>query len=626
MIGPILIANRGEIAVRIARTVRELGLRSAAVFEPGEEAAPHVDACDVATAVDSYLDVLAILDAAAACGARAVHPGYGFLSENARFGRAVVDAGLTWIGPPPEAIALMADKASAKALAQASGVPVVPGLDLVDPPLDDIRDFGAESGFPIMIKAVAGGGGKGMRVVRAADDIGPAVGAARREATAAFGDGRVLVERYIDRPRHLEVQVLADSHGECLHIGERECSLQRRHQKVVEEAPSPVVDAELRERMGQAAISLARACGYCGAGTVEFIADTAASEFYFLEMNTRLQVEHPVTELVYGLDLVELQLRLAFGEPLQIRPADVTPRGHAIEARIYAEDPANGFLPSAGAVHRYREPAGAGIRVDSGIREGIEVITSYDPLLAKVIAHGRDRVEAMRRLDRALGDLVVLGVCTNASFTRELLRREDVAAGETDTGLLERALDEIRADRPEDLEPAGAITAFLADTAHLTTPAGPWCRRYDGSVAMRVTDDEVVRGDRVWRWSAPEVSESEIRVALDGVSRRYSVARVSAGSLWIGREGHQVELRDESTTSRRPAPLPGSLDAPMPGTVLLVEVENGERVSAGDLLLVIESMKMELSITAPAEGTVDGLAVRPGDRVARGEPLLVVRS
>jgi acetyl-CoA/propionyl-CoA carboxylase, biotin carboxylase, biotin carboxyl carrier protein len=626
VIGPVLIANRGEIAVRVARTAHALGVGTVAVFTDVDEASVHVDAADVAVRVPSYLDGNKLIDAAHAADAEAVHPGYGFLSENAAFAAAVLEAGLTWIGPPPAAIELMGDKARAKALAREAGVPVVSGREGRDLDVEEVRAFAAEHGFPVVIKAVVGGGGKGMRVVRSESELEPGLDAARREARAAFGDDRVLVERYLERPRHIEVQVLADRHGSVIHVGERECSLQRRHQKVVEEAPSPVVDAARRERMGAAAVALARACGYEGAGTVEFIwggRDESPGEFFFLEMNTRLQVEHPVTELVYGLDLVEQQLRIAAGEPLAIAQADVRPRGHAVEARLYAEDPTNGFLPSTGTVRRYREPGGAGVRVDAGIRAGTEVGTRYDPLLAKVIAHGADRPEALRRLDRALAELELVGVATNAAFTRGLLARDDVRAGEQDTGLLERVLAELPTAPPPDLLGAAAVAAFRADTAALSVAPGPWRRRIEGHGEVRVDPREVAAGGRAWSWAARALDDGALRIALDGISRRYAVA-VDADTVWVARDGHQLEARTERPARGAAAALAGSLEAPMPGTVLLVHVADGDVVAAGDVLLVLESMKMELPITAPTDGTVTGLALAPGDRVALKQPLLAV--
>ncbi len=621
----VLIANRGEIAVRVARTVHALGMQSVAVVTVADTGALHADACDVAVRIGSYLSAEELLGAAHRTGATAIHPGYGFLSENAAFARAVLDAGLTWVGPPPEAIELMGDKGRAKEAAAAAGVPVVPS--------------GTGGGFPVVVKAVAGGGGKGMRVVRAPSELEEATAAARREGRAAFGDDRVIVERYLERPRHIEVQVLADRHGTVVHLGERECSLQRRHQKVVEEAPSPRVDAELRVRMGAASVALARACGYEGAGTVEFIVPTDGPGFFFLEMNTRLQVEHPVTELVYGVDLVELQLRIAGGEALRVAQEELVPRGHAVEARLYAEDPAAGFLPAAGTVRRYVEPRGAGVRVDSGIRPGSEIATAYDPLLAKVIAHGPDRATALGRLDRALGELELLGVTTNAAFTRALLQHEDVRAGEQDTGLLERALAALDIASPDDLLPAAALAA--ADTAH---PAGPWRRVLDGHGEVRVSAGAVTAGRRSWQAelrqpSTPPASSADacppvgrqpapgasfaFRASLDGIERRYCAA-VTDDTIWIARDGHHLELRTHRPLRSGAGAPAGALEAPMPGTVLLVCVADGDTVAEGDVLLVLESMKLELAITAPHPGTVAGLALAPGDRVALKQPLVAV--
>ncbi|HEU4656696.1 MAG TPA: biotin carboxylase N-terminal domain-containing protein [Capillimicrobium sp.] len=625
MHSPVLVANRGEIARRVLRTLRALGLESIAVYVDDDAAAPHVEEADLAVRVASYLDPEALVAAARATGAAAVHPGYGFLSENAAFARAVLDAGIDWVGPPPEAIELMGDKARAKRLAREAGVPVVPGIEGDDVGLGEARAFCEEHGFPAVIKAVAGGGGKGMRVVRAMPELEPALEAARREAIAAFGDGRVLVERYLERPRHIEIQVLADRHGSVVHLGERECSLQRRHQKVVEEAPSPVVDAALRERMGAAAVALARACGYEGAGTVEFIAAGDGSSFAFLEMNTRLQVEHPVTELVYGVDLVELQLRVAAGEPLGLEQAALVPRGHAVEARLYAEDPANGFLPAGGTIRAYREPSGPGVRVDSGVRAGTEVGTAFDPMLAKVIAHGPDRATALRRLDRALAELVVLGVPTNAAFTRTLLARDDVRAGDQDTGLLERVLAETVPPAPGDLLAAAGVARFLRDTAGLTAEPGPWRWAVDGHGEVRVEPGRVMAGDRAWAWEARFLDGETVWVSLDGLARRYAVAfDAGAGTTWIARDGHQLELRTHRRGPGGADVRTGSLEAPMPGKVLLVPVANGDAVDEGDVLVVLESMKMELSITAPVAGTVAGLDLSPGDRVARGQALVTV--
>ncbi|HEY6761825.1 MAG TPA: biotin carboxylase N-terminal domain-containing protein [Baekduia sp.] len=611
-LSPVLIANRGEIAIRVARTAHALGLRTVGVVTDADAdaGAAHADATDMVVSVGSYLDAGELLRAARAAGARSVHPGYGFLSENAAFARAVVEAGLTWIGPPPAAIELMGDKGAAKDAAAAAGVPVVPA--------------GEGAGFPVVVKAVAGGGGKGMRVVRAPGELEAATAAARREAQAAFGDDRVIVEKYLERPRHIEIQVLADAHGTVLHLGERECSLQRRHQKVVEEAPSPVVDARLRAEMGEAAVALARACGYEGAGTVEFIMGSHppdAGEYYFLEMNTRLQVEHPVTELVYGLDLVEQQLRVAAGERLALEQDALVPRGHAVEARLYAEDPANGFLPATGRVAVYAEPTGAGVRVDSGVRAGSEVGTSYDPMLAKVIAHGPDRATALDRLDRALATYAIAGVTTNAAFTRALLARDDVRAGEQDTGLLERVLEDLAIAPPDDLAAAAMLVA--AGTSH---PAGPWRRPLEDLGEARIAAGTVTIGDHRWEGAAlrPDPGAAgHWLVTLDGVTRRYA-AVAHDDAVHVFRDGHHLAVRTHRPARGGAAALAGSLEAPMPGTIWAVNVANGDAVSEGDVLIVLESMKMELSITAPCDGVVAGLELSAGDRVALRQPLVAV--
>jgi len=452
MFRKVLVANRGEIAVRVIRTLRALGVASVAVYSDADAAAAHVRAADEAVRIgkaaagESYLNIDAIVAAAVAAGAEAVHPGYGFLAENARFARACADAGLVFVGPPPAAIESMGDKIAAKAVVSAAGVPVVPGAGAAGMPDEELINSLNDRWFPGLIKPSAGGGGKGMRVVASRAELPDALAAARRTAVAAFGDGTLLVERYVPAPRHIEIQVLADAHGHVIHLGERECSLQRRHQKIIEEAPSPLLSAAQRAAMGSAAVSAARSVGYVGAGTVEFIvAGDSPDDFFFMEMNTRLQVEHPVTELVYGLDLVEWQLRVAAGEALPVDSGpfgggDPPMNGHAVEARVYAEDPSRGFLPTGGVVLEARLPAGAGVRVDSGIAPGVTVTSDYDPMLAKVAAWGPDRATALRRLDAALAETAVLGVTTNVAFLRDLLSDPDVLAGRLDTGLVERRI------------------------------------------------------------------------------------------------------------------------------------------------------------------------------------------
>ncbi|HME79345.1 MAG TPA: acetyl-CoA carboxylase biotin carboxylase subunit, partial [Mycobacterium sp.] len=466
----VLVANRGEIAVRVIRTLRTMGIRPVAVYSDADADARHVAEADVAVAIgpaparQSYLNIEAVVEAARRTGAQAVHPGYGFLSENADFASALDAAGVVFIGPSAAAIKTMGDKIAAKSTVAAFGVPVVPGV--ARPGCSDAELIAAagEVGYPVLVKPSAGGGGKGMRVVRREDELAAALAGARREAAAAFGDDTLFLERYVQRPRHIEVQVLGDAYGRVIHLGERECSLQRRHQKVIEEAPSPLLDDTTRARIGAAACDTARSVDYTGAGTVEFIVSAERpDEFFFLEMNTRLQVEHPVTEMVTGADLVEWQVRIAAGEELPVTQDDITLSGHAIEARVYAEDPARGFLPTGGKVLGIVEPAGPGIRVDSGLAAGYVVGSDYDPMLAKVIAHAEDRASALRRTDRALAGTRILGVVTNIEFARFLLSDEDVIAGRLDTGLLERRLPSFAAGGiPDEVFLAAGALRWLA--------------------------------------------------------------------------------------------------------------------------------------------------------------------
>jgi len=627
----VLIANRGEIAVRVMRTLRRLGVESVAAFTDVDADAVHVRSADGAVRVGSYLDIEEIIAAARAVSADAIHPGYGFLSERPAFARACAEAGLAFVGPSAEAMALLGDKVAAKGVAQAAGVPVVPGLSagaagaLTDA---EIIEWVGSERLPVLLKAAAGGGGKGMRIVDALADLPEAIGAARREAAAAFGDDRLLVERYVEHARHLEVQVIADAHGSVVHLGERECSLQRRHQKVIEEAPSSVVDEGLRARMGEAACALARAAGYVGAGTVELIAERDdPSSFYFLEVNARLQVEHPVTELVTGLDLVELQLRVAAREPLGVAQSDVSLSGWAVEARVYAEDPSVGFLPSTGRVVAYRAPAGAGVRVDSGIEEGSEVTAYYDPLLAKVIASGGDRASALARLDRALGELRVVGPTTNAAWLRALLGCEEVRAGELDTTLIER-LPLAPPSLADDL-PGLAVLALLG------TPRSddPWDAldgwRLGGPAARAPARMRLTGPDGEVSAVAPAVGARRARGGLilegeGGVARTVEVYPDGA-AVWLVDGG--VPSRWSAVVDRAGArSAGGSLDAPMPGTVIDVRVEPGAAVAEGDTLVILESMKMELAIQAPADGVIADVFVATGDRVAQSAPLVALDS
>jgi acetyl-CoA/propionyl-CoA carboxylase biotin carboxyl carrier protein len=663
MFGKVLVANRGEIAVRVIRTLRALGIGSVAVYSDADAGARHVREADEAirigpaAAAESYLNIGRILEAAARAGAQAVHPGYGFLAENAAFARACAEAGLVFIGPPPEAIEAMGDKIAAKATVAAAGVPVVPGAGQPGMTDGDLTAAAAGIGFPLLIKPSAGGGGKGMRLVHSPWQLNEAVAGARREARAAFGDDTLLLERYIERPRHIEIQVLADTRGQVIHLGERECSLQRRHQKIIEEAPSPLLDEARRAAMGAAAVQAARSVGYAGAGTVEFIVPGGApGNFYFMEMNTRLQVEHPVTELVTGLDLVELQIRVAAGEALPLGQDDVRLDGHAVEARVYAEDPARGFLPTGGTVLTLHEPAAPHVRVDSGLAQGMRVTSSYDPMLAKVIAWGTDRGQALRRLDAALAETAVLGVTVNIAFLRALLSHPDVAAGRLDTGLAERHLAELAAAGvPDEVLAAAALAELLA-----REPAGPVIDPWDVPDGWRPGEHAWTRlrltcaGRQAARVrirgrvpSAAEVSVDEAEpvparaesgagtlvVTYGGRTRRYAYARQDGapgdGVLWLGRDGRSWAVREEewlAARTDRDAAADGTIRSPMPGTVLAVDVTEGQRVKSGQPLLIVEAMKMEHTVTAPLDGTVAELAVKAGQQVGMDETLAVVRA
>ncbi|MFI0928163.1 acetyl/propionyl/methylcrotonyl-CoA carboxylase subunit alpha [Streptomyces sp. NPDC021012] len=633
MFDTVLVANRGEIAVRVIRTLREMGVRSVAVYSDADADARHVREADTAVrigpapAAESYLSVPALLDAARRTGAQAVHPGYGFLAENAGFAQACADAGLVFIGPSATAISLMGDKIRAKETVKAAGVPVVPGA--ADP---EIAAAARELGAPVLLKPSAGGGGKGMRLVRDLAVLDEEIAAARREARASFGDDTLLVERWIDRPRHIEIQVLADAHGNVIHLGERECSLQRRHQKIIEEAPSVLLTPEIRASMGAAAVEAARSCGYVGAGTVEFIVPGGdPSSYYFMEMNTRLQVEHPVTELITGVDLVEWQLRVAAGEPLPFAQEDVRLDGWAVEARICAEDPARGFLPSGGTVLALHEPRGNGVRTDSGLSEGTEVSSLYDPMLSKVIVHAPTREAALRKLRAALADLVTLGVPTNAGFLRRLLAHPDVVKGNLDTGLVERDADSlVDASVPEEVYAAAAAVrlARLAPaprdgwTDPFSVPNG-W--RLGGAPAplsfpVRVPGLEPVAVEAP---GGARVTATDVTVTVDGVTHTFRRA-----GAWLGRDGDSWHVLDHDPVE---AALSGArhggadtLAAPMPGTVTVVKVTVGDEVEAGQSLLVVEAMKMEHVISAPHAGTVTELDVTPGTTVAMDQILAVV--
>ncbi|HET9124076.1 MAG TPA: biotin carboxylase N-terminal domain-containing protein [Solirubrobacteraceae bacterium] len=640
MFDTVLIANRGEIARRVIRTLDRLGIASVAVHVDADRDAPHVREATHAVRIESYLDLDAVLGACADSGAQALHPGYGFLSENPALGRACAARGITFVGPPPDAVALMGDKVAAKRAAQRAGVPVVESFD------EDAARAAGPDHYPLLVKAAAGGGGRGMRIVQAPDELDAALVSAAREARAGFGDERVFIERFIPLARHLEVQVIADAHGAVLHLGERECSLQRRHQKLVEEAPSPAVTPALRERLGAEAVALAAAAGYVNAGTVEFIADATDPErHWFLEMNARLQVEHPVTELVTGVDLVELQLRVAAGEPLPLTQAEIAMAGHAIEVRVTAEDPARGFLPTAGRVLAYERPGrgGAGgtradacrrgeqalARVDDAIEVGTEVGTGFDSLLAKVIVHAENRPTALRRMQRALARTTILGLTTSTGYLRELLAHEDVVAGRLDTGLVER-VGTLAAPIGER---GVAVAAAMLELAERRAEADddPFARR-DG---WRLGTE---RAGSHWRLAVAggEPVEVELPAAVAATARRVSPGRFAithrgewlrareappSPVVWIGHGGRAWPVRPASAHRTEGPAADGRLRAPMPGNVLLVSAAVGDSVRSGDPIVVIESMKMELTLAAPADGTVAELTVAAGDAVILDQPL-----
>ncbi|KOT51764.1 acetyl-COA carboxylase [Streptomyces rimosus subsp. rimosus] len=642
MFDTVLVANRGEIAVRVIRTLRALGVRSVAVFSDADADARHVREADTAVrigpppAAESYLDAGRLIEAARRSGAQAVHPGYGFLAENTAFAAACADAGLVFIGPSAEAIELMGDKIRAKETVRAAGVPVVPGSSGSGLTDAQLAEAAREIGMPVLLKPSAGGGGKGMRLVRDEALLADEIAAARREARGSFGDDTLLVERWVDRPRHIEIQVLADAHGNVVHLGERECSLQRRHQKVIEEAPSVLLDEATRAAMGEAAVQAARSCGYRGAGTVEFIVpgDDPAS-YYFMEMNTRLQVEHPVTEYVTGLDLVEWQLRIAAGEPLAFGQDGVRLTGHAVEARICAEtvsvrEGARGFLPSGGTVLALAEPHGDGVRTDSGLSEGTEVGSLYDPMLSKVIAYGPDRATALRKLRAALAETVVLGVPTNTGFLRRLLAHPAVAAGELDTGLVEREMDAlVPAEVPAEVYAAAAAVRNaalepVADGGWVDPFSVPDGWRIGGRTVPAAHWVKVAGHEPVRVTGTGHVTADSVRVTVDGVVHTFR----RAGD-WLGRDGDAWHVTDHdpvADTLRGAAGAHGmdALTAPMPGTVTVVKVAVGDEVAAGQGLLVVEAMKMEHVISAPHAGTVSELGVSPGSTVAMDQVLAVV--
>lgn len=646
MFETVLVANRGEIAVRVIRTLRRLGIRSVAVYSDPDAGARHVLEADEAVrlgpaaARDSYLNIDKVVEAAVRTGSQAIHPGYGFLSENADFAAACERAGVVFLGPPARAIQVMGDKITAKNAVAAFDVPVVPGVAKPGLSDDELAAAADEIGYPVLIKPSAGGGGKGMRLVEEPGRLREALVGARREAASSFGDDTLFLERFVLRPRHIEVQVLADTHGNIVHLGDRECSLQRRHQKVIEEAPSPLLDEATRARIGAAACDTARSVDYVGAGTVEFIVSAdRPDEFFFMEMNTRLQVEHPVTEAVTGLDLVEWQLRVAAGEKLAFAQDDIELRGHAVEARVYAEDPARGFLPTGGRVLQVSEPSGDGVRVDSSLLTGTLVGSDYDPMLSKVIAYGTDRDEALVKLDRALSRTVVLGVQTNIEFLRFLLADERVQAGDLDTALLdERLADFAPMPAPDDVLAAAGLyrqsaLAFRARRFGDNPWAAPTGWRVGGSPAPVRTDMRTpLRSETVSVRGLPEaatvqvgegqthsaavhVEPTRMSMTLDGIRRDYSWAEADR-HLWIADERGTWHLREaeENKIHRAAGAQRAEIVSPMPGSVIAVQASSGTDVSEGDVVVVVEAMKMEHSLAAPVSGQVEVL-VSVGDQV-----------
>jgi 3-methylcrotonyl-CoA carboxylase alpha subunit len=661
MFAKILIANRGEIACRVIATARRMGIAVAAVYSEADAKARHVALADEAfligpaPAAESYLRGDRILEAAKRCGAEAIHPGYGFLSENEDFARACAKAGVVFIGPSPESIAAMGDKSAAKRLMEKAGVPLVPGYHGEQQDAAFLAKEAQKIGFPVLIKASAGGGGKGMRIVRKAEEFKAALEGAQREAKASFGDARVLVERYLDRPRHIEVQVFGDTQGHCMSLFERDCSVQRRHQKVLEEAPAPGMSEQRRMEMGEAAVAAARAVDYVGAGTVEFIAEQDG-RFYFMEMNTRLQVEHPVTEMVTGLDLVEWQLRVASGEALPLQQLDLQLRGHAIEARLYAEDPDRGFLPQTGTLRHLRFPqATAEVRVDTGVLAGAAITPHYDPMIAKLIAWGEDRPAALARLARALGEVEIVGLKTNVAFLGRVVRSKAFASADLDTSLIERSREELfPAPPPAPLEAlAAAALAELfveADAAReraraSADPHSPWdsvdgWRLNQGShhrfvfaengrrhaVTLEfVGDGYGLRiGEATHALAGERKTDGALRLRLEG--RVFDARAVRVGREWhVFADGAACALALEDDL---PLPedesAPGSLAAPMPGKVIAVLVKAGDKVAKAAPLLILEAMKMEHTIHAPADGTVKAIHFAPGEQVPEGAELITL--
>ncbi|MEJ7928679.1 acetyl/propionyl/methylcrotonyl-CoA carboxylase subunit alpha [Ramlibacter sp. AN1015] len=663
MFKKILIANRGEIACRVAATARRLAVRTVAVYSDADAQAKHVDACDEAVHIggsaprESYLQWDRIIEAARATGAEAIHPGYGFLSENEEFAQACAQAGIVFIGPPAAAIQAMGLKAESKQLMERAGVPLVPGYHGSRQEPDFLRAEAERIGYPVLIKASAGGGGKGMRAVERAADFDEALASCKREAASSFGDDAVLIEKYVQRPRHIEIQVFGDTHGQCVWLFERDCSVQRRHQKVLEEAPAPGMTPALRRRMGEAAVAAARAVDYVGAGTVEFIVEQGADgamEFFFMEMNTRLQVEHPVTEAVTGLDLVEWQLRVAAGEPLPLTQEQLRLDGHAIEARICAENPDNNFLPATGTLHVYRKPAAASferasVRIDDGVREGDVISPFYDSMVAKLIVHGATRQEALARLDDALAQLHIVGLSTNVQFLRHVVRTDSFAQARLDTALIQREQAALFHQQAVELPvAAAAVVASTLLSERAAEGADPFSRadgwRSHGLATRRFAFEF---GGEPAQAELAYLHDGALQLQLaDGVSEPLAFEALPDGSIDLRYAGRRERVwvyaqgeTDHVFTRRGAADIVsldllahageaqaegGRLTAPMPGKVVSFAVRAGDAVRKGQALAVMEAMKMEHTIAAPADGTVAELLYAPGDQVAEGAELLTL--
>ena len=672
MFTKILIANRGEIACRVAATARRMGIRTVAVYSEADAGAKHVAVCDEAVLIgpaaakDSYLRGSKIIEVARATGAQAIHPGYGFLSENAEFAESVQAAGLVFIGPPGSSMRAMGSKSAAKQLMEGANVPLVPGYhgDEQDPGF--LRQQADRIGYPVLLKASAGGGGKGMRVVERSEDFEAALASCKREAISSFGDDKVLVEKYLIRPRHIEIQVFADSHGNCVYLHERDCSVQRRHQKVLEEAPAPGMPPERRAAMGEAAVNAARAVGYVGAGTVEFIANQDGS-FYFMEMNTRLQVEHPVTEMITGTDLVEWQLRVAFGEPLPKKQHELTIHGHAIEARVYAENPEKGFLPSIGTLRHMDVPRAvefelgadginpAAVRVDSGVREGDAISPFYDPMIAKLIVWGADRTQALARLAQALGEFRIVGLATNIAFLKRLVEGEAFSSADLDTGLIERHGTALfPAPAPAPLGALALAALALSEAGQAANESDPWIRpngwRMNGDYRRTLSfTDEYSAGQEggayrvglTYRHHGWEIDLDGQRQHVELVKRDGAELSLRLGDTalhgCVRRDGDLFHVftagrhftlayNDPMAHAGEVEAAGGRLTAPMPGKVVAVLVASGKIVAKGEPLVIMEAMKMEHTIAAPSDGLVEEVLYGVGDQVADGAPLLAFKA